>query len=464
MLTLLKQARAFGLGICLATQNPVDLDYKGLSNMGTWFLGRLQTQRDKERVLEGLEGAAAQSGSKFDRGKMEETLAALGSRVFLMNNVHDDGPTVFQSRWALSFLRGPLSRSHIQSLMDSKRSAAQSGSSKAAGASSHAGTAKSGARPIVPADVTERFWFPRRTPASGNKVVYRPAVLAQASIHFVRATSEVDYWQDISLLSDCSSGVADPLWGASQTIPPDVLELANQPEQGHAFAELPTGLSAARNYGTWEKELADHLYRNHQIRVFYSKTLKRNSLAGQAEDEARVELAQAAREARDAEVEKLRDKYATKLKSLESRIMTAQQKVEREQEKAKQKSMQSILNVGTSILGALLGNKIASKTNLTKVATAAKGIGSAVQGRGDVARAEESLTELLADREAMEKECQEEVDAITDRFSVASLALETIDIPIRKSDTRVKLLCLLWVPWQVDSQGIATPLVDLPRS
>ncbi len=108
MLTLLKQARAFGLGCMLATQNPVDLDYKGLSNAGTWFLGRLQTERDKARVIDGLEGASAQSGAKFNRQAMEATLAALGSRVFLMNNVHDDAPVVFHTRWAMSYLCGPL--------------------------------------------------------------------------------------------------------------------------------------------------------------------------------------------------------------------------------------------------------------------------------------------------------------------------------------------------------------------
>src|SRR5204863_5524640 len=85
MLTLLKQARAFGVGVMLATQNPVDLDYKGLSNCGTWFLGRLQTERDKLRVLDGLEGASTQAGAKFDRGRMETILSGLGSRVFLLN-------------------------------------------------------------------------------------------------------------------------------------------------------------------------------------------------------------------------------------------------------------------------------------------------------------------------------------------------------------------------------------------
>src|SRR5215510_15070565 len=117
LLTLLKQARAFGLGVVLATQNPVDLDYKGLSNTGTWFLGRLQTERDKARVLEGLEGASAQTGAAFDRGAMEKTLAGLGNRVFLMINVHEDAPVVFQSRWALSYLRGPLTREQIKTLM-----------------------------------------------------------------------------------------------------------------------------------------------------------------------------------------------------------------------------------------------------------------------------------------------------------------------------------------------------------
>ena len=123
LLTLLKQARAFGLGVVLATQNPVDLDYKGLSNAGTWLLGRLQTERDKARVLEGLEGVAAAANAKFDKSAMDETLAGLGSRIFLMNNVHEDAPRVLETRWAMSYLRGPLTREQIKTLMDGKRPA-----------------------------------------------------------------------------------------------------------------------------------------------------------------------------------------------------------------------------------------------------------------------------------------------------------------------------------------------------
>ncbi len=127
MLTLLKQARAFGVGMVLATQNPVDLDYKALSNAGTWFIGRLQTERDKARLLDGLDSAAASSGAQFDRAQIESILSRLGSRVFLMNNTHEDKPEIFQSRWALSYLRGPLTRDQIKTLMDPLKASGSSG-------------------------------------------------------------------------------------------------------------------------------------------------------------------------------------------------------------------------------------------------------------------------------------------------------------------------------------------------
>ena len=124
LLTLLKQARAYGLGVVLATQNPVDLDYKGLANTGTWFVGRLQTDRDKARLLDGLEGASAAAGAAFDRAQLDRTIGALGKRVFLMSDVHEDAPVIFESRWAMSYLRGPLTRQQIQTLMEGRRPAA----------------------------------------------------------------------------------------------------------------------------------------------------------------------------------------------------------------------------------------------------------------------------------------------------------------------------------------------------
>ncbi|MGD8700312.1 MAG: ATP-binding protein, partial [Gemmatimonadales bacterium] len=181
LLTLLKQGRAFGVGVVLATQNPVDLDYKGLSNTGTWFIGRLQTERDKARVLEGLEGVAAGSGTRFDRGAMEETLAGLGKRVFLLNNVHENEPVVFETRWALSYLRGPLTRDQIRTLMEPRKKAGEAAGVEAEPKGAATVGAASGAtgsdRPILPPGVPQYFVPLRGMAAPGHELVYRPMVL-----------------------------------------------------------------------------------------------------------------------------------------------------------------------------------------------------------------------------------------------------------------------------------------------
>src|SRR5262249_44640486 len=113
LLTLLKQGRAFGVGVLLATEKPADLDYKELSNAGTWFLGKLQTERDKARLLDGLESVAAEYGTLTDRGYLEKVIASLGNRIFLLHNINQGQPKLFQSRWALSFLRGPMTREEV---------------------------------------------------------------------------------------------------------------------------------------------------------------------------------------------------------------------------------------------------------------------------------------------------------------------------------------------------------------
>jgi hypothetical protein len=460
MLTLLKQARAFGLGIVLATQNPVDLDYKGLSNMGTWFLGRLQTQRDKDRVLDGLEGASMQQGSAFDRPAMERSLSALGNRVFLMNNVHDDGPTIFQSRWALSFLRGPLSRDQISKLMSEKRKQVKlDATSRSIGSGSNRSVDSAGARPIVPADVTEKFLVPTKITGAKNKTVYRPAILCQSSIHFVKSTAGVDYWQDVQYMIDIEDEIPDPLWDNAHQIEPDVLQLSNQPEDGFSFAELPPEMSSAKNYVAWEKSIKDYFFRHVQCTVYSCKALKKTTAPGMSETDARIELAHAAKEARDEAVDKLKTKFSEKLRSLQTRMLAAQQRLDKEKQEAKAKQYEGMFNIGTTILGALLGNKIASKSNVSKAASAVKGLGKVTAQQGDVMRAQETYEELSNAKDELERQCQEEIDTLTSQYSVENLALEAVDIPLRKADTKIKLIALIWVPWQVNPQGIATKLI-----
>ncbi|MGH7220077.1 MAG: ATP-binding protein, partial [Nitrospiraceae bacterium] len=216
LLTLLKQARAFGLGVVLATQNPVDLDYKGLANTGTWFIGRLQTERDKARVLEGLEGAAASSGKKFDKQEMEQTLAGLGNRVFLLNNVHEDAPEVFQTRWTLSYLRGPLTRTQIKMLMEPVRG-------KTPGARGEVESAKSptpypspltphGSRPMLPPDVPQHFIPIRGSQPSGSALIYQPMLLGASQVRVSDNKASVDVTQDVTVLAPISDGAVAVDW------------------------------------------------------------------------------------------------------------------------------------------------------------------------------------------------------------------------------------------------------------
>ncbi len=485
MLVLLKQARAFGLGIALATQNPVDLDYKGLSNIGTWFLGRLQTERDKARVLEGLEGASAQSGKPFNRSAMEQTLAALGSRVFLMNNVHDDAPTIFQSRWALSFLRGPLSRQQIQGLMDPRRAElsgnAISGKSSAGGqrtgdgnadtnaseaGASHANRSESppDTRPILPTGVDERFWIPSRMPRQNSKLIYQPAILAQSACHYVRASGKIDSWEDVGLLVSCERGVGTDLWQKSKRLPPNKIELSKQPDEEYAFGELPPALINAKQYKSWAKDLADHLYRSLPMKLYYCKELDTTSAPGESEMDARIAWTQKVRELRDGVKAKLSDKYGKLLNALEGKIRTAQQRVEREKADYDNAKWNSALSFGTSILGALLGNKIVSRTNVSRTSSAAKTLGKAAQGRSDVQAAASVLEHLLAEKYDLNEAFEKEVHEMQDKFSVEGLTLEPLEIPCRKGDIKVDLLCLLWIPYEMDSRGVATPLVELPTA
>ena len=188
LLTLLKQGRAFGLGVVLATQNPVDLDYKGLANTGTWFIGRLQTERDKARVLEGLEGIAAGTGQKFDKPAMEQLLAGLDKRIFLLNNVHDDVPELFETRWALSYLRGPLTRAQIKLLMDPLKQSGPSASAPAPVAASAPEPVPSAPtkneRSLLPPDITQ-YYIPVRSSGDANaSLTYHPTLLGAAEVRY----------------------------------------------------------------------------------------------------------------------------------------------------------------------------------------------------------------------------------------------------------------------------------------
>lgn len=481
MLTLLKQARAYGLGVVLATQNPVDLDYKGLSNTGTWFLGRLQTERDKLRVLEGLEGASAAAGARFDRAKMEATLAGLGQRVFLMNNVHDDHPVVFHTRWALSFLRGPMTRTQIQQLMEPRKAAAQRKDetlelSVTPMPTMQPATAAQSARvretvadaqapeaqpPMVPATVEQKYLRAVTTPSpAAARIVYRPALLGVGKLHFVRATYKVDHWQDVVLLLDARSGVPDDLWEAADQLTAEP-EFQDKPTAGAAFASLPAGMTRASNYKSWGSKLKSFLYREHELTVYKCAELKQYSHAGETEGDFRVRVRQLAVEARDIELEKLKSTYGSKRNTLVDRLRRAEERVDREKSQASSAVLSSAISIGTTLLGALTGRKMLSRTNVSKAGTAMRSVTRAGQQRSDISRAEENVEAIEEKIAALDAEFEQEAERVKREFRPDALELEELPVRPRKSDIAVEPVALVWAPWTVDRDGIAEPAYTL---
>ncbi len=455
MLTLMKQARAFGLGVVLATQNPVDLDYKGLSNAGTWFLGRLQTERDKGRVLEGLEGASAQAGSTFNRAQMEATLAGLGNRVFIMNNVHDDAPVVFQTRWALSYLRGPLSRGQIETLMaDKKQARLESG----VAASESITTAETpGQRPVVPPGIEELFVAPRRNPQGAERLIYRPAVLGLARVHFSKSTADVDEWETVTLMPVISSDVPEDIWEEATLMNYDDLDFETDPDADAAFSDLPSELSKPKQYACWKTALKNYLYRSHSLMLYECAILKLKSQAGETEGDFRIRLKQAASEQRDLDVEKLRKKYAPKLKSLEERIRKAEQTVEEQKSQVTQQAVSTFVSFGTTLLSAFCGRKLMSATSVSRAATSMRSAGKIAKEKGDVALAKETVESHKEKLLALEEEFTRETEELRERFTEDALELKELRIKPRKSDLSVDQVALVWTPWILDAVGMAQP-------
>ena len=477
MLTLLKQARAFGLGVVLATQNPVDLDYKGLSNAGTWFLGRLQTSRDKDRVLEGLEGASTAAGHAFDRKKMDEILSGLGSRVFVMNNVHEDQPVVFQTRWTLSYLRGPLTREQIQILMASRKQGSTKGTAtkqgsdsmaEAAGSASSAAksvapsssspasvSAGGGARSVVPPDVPE-FFVPRRARArAGESLLYRPGLLGVARLHYAERKAGVDYWETLALVRRIEDAMPDEPWDASEPFDDGVPELDKAPEAGAKFDPLPTELARARSYAAWTKALKSFLYRERTLRVWNCPALKEWSRPLETEREFRLRLVQASREERDHGVEVLRAKYAPKLDAIREQMRRAQEKLEREQAQASKTSWDATIALGGSVLGAILGRKAITKTSVGRATTAAKAATRAAQQRGDVSQAASSLDALRQKHDDLQTKFQADIESMATALRPEALVLEPQPIRPKKTDITVEKVVLAWMPYQVGSEGRA---------
>lgn len=413
LLTLLKQARAFGLGIVLATQNPVDLDYKGLANAGTWIIGRLQTERDKARVLEGLEGAGA------NREAADRVLSGLKQRHFFVHDVHAEAPTVIESRWTLSYLRGPLSKDEIKRLAGPAEKTPAATAAMSAPQSAAAG----GDRPVVPPGVPEVFF-----PTTAPNPLYHASIVGAARVHFADEKTGLDFAREVMFTTPIADGPLPVRWeDAKWAGQVSVRDLAADPAPNARFVAPPDAALQPKAYAAWTKELARWLAQTQGVARLKSKEHKLMSAPGEDERSFRAKLALLAREARDEALAELAETYGKKLATLDDRIRKKQNVVAAAEDQSRYGYAEALVDVFARGPGA-----------------AARRAGKAATKAKSTARDKDDLADLLAKRAEVQREWQTAIAEAGRANDPSSLTLESIVQKPKKTGITVHLVALAW--------------------
>ena len=436
LLTLFKQARAFGLGVMVATQNPVDLDYKGLSNIGTWFIGRLQTERDKHRLLDGLQSADA---GGYDRKELKVLISGLDKRVFLLHNVHERYPVIFHTRWALSYLAGPLTREQIK-MLSKNRPVERSFLSEVEPINT---STKKGSEPSVPPGI-EKVYL-RLTDSHINEspqITYQPCLWASAQLHYYDARKKIDATEELVWLVPFQKGPVTLQWSDRNPFSRKHGEINSRPVQPAFFIDPPSAALQAGNYREWKQEFKTRLIQEHRLDLFKSDTL---GIVSQPEEDERdfiIRLSQIGRETRDKEVALLRQKYEKKLAFIENKILSAASRLQTEQEQAKQQKLNVAIHIGTTLLSAFLGRKT-SRGLVSKAGTTLKSAGRIHKESSDVELAKEKLLNTKQQYQELEQELQKEIENI-ERELLNHKDIERMSM--RPRSVNVELVCLAWRP------------------
>ncbi len=498
MLRLLKQARAYGLGLLLATQNPVDLDYKALSNAGTWFIGKLQTERDKERLLDGLESAAG----NISRSEIDKLISSLGKRVFIQHNVHAKEPAIFQTRWAMNFLAGPMSRSQIPglnqlvgadflkvrpNLMEStSQTVAGPGSRGAADSlppapavmaastpepspskSTHSSPGYETRSPI-PSGVAEYFLptnlsLTEAMRAAGKSLpeahltgtLYRPALLAVSNVRFLDRKYDVDTeLQRAALVKDPDKrGVVrweNHFYGSFPS-----KDMERQPAPQARFSSLGVPLTDSRQMKILERDFVDWLYRSVTLEARENKALKVFAGPGESQADFMRKCAEAAREAADAEIEKKATQYDRKIDSLEDKIAREERELHEDESELSHRKMEELGTHAENVLGLFGGRKRSRRlsSSLSKRRMTEK-------AKSDVEESLDALEDYQRELEELHAERERTIQEIKDRWGDVVNDVEDVTIMPLKKNIFIELFGVAWMPFYlVDSGG---EMVELP--
>ncbi len=433
MLLLLKQARAYGVGVVLSTQNPVDLDYKGLSNIGTWFIGRLQTTQDIDRVIDGLGG---KSGSDFDKQEIRRYLSNLQKRTFFLKSAHLDDIRLFTTRWVMSYLKGPLKKKEIDQLMQFQKEE----NAEQAVSSVDATRAEGSNEEDYEAYNTLDHSIPRyyEIDASGRDR-YLPTLGAKIRVGFFSQSRGIDEVEEetIALALEASDHSVD--WELAQE---DEIDFSRFPRQAPADAKLkkiPDFIREDKGLRSVKKILEETLYQQRKLELYRCKSPKMESSPYESQADFKVRLQDRLNDKKEEEIDRLKERYEKRGTVLQDRLRRAEARVEKEESDVSSKTTDTMISAGMAVLGALFGHRSTAKigTTLNK--------GSRIlKERGDVDRAEQRADEAQKKIDDLGYELEEKIDDLADRYDIENCEISTFAIKPRRSDIGVEEIALVW--------------------
>ena len=439
LLILLKQARAFGLGVVLATQNPKDVDYKALTNMGTWFVGRLQAEGDRERVMEGMSGITDPSGETVNNAWLKEKITALKSRKFLVKNVHSkEGLKMFQTRWAMSYLAGPLTREQIKDLTAEQKQALKEMEPLL---TDQATAAQPGAEPtekihLIPyaprPEVPLDFIYDNNKPSGG---FYSPYFYLDGEVIFDD--------QKLGLYIRKKYAVSAPLEASidwkDAPISEEPIEYADEPEeniQGFKPFDIKLNFSMVRRL---QSSFKDFIFTNLTLNLLVNKSLNLVSEIDETQETFSQRCRDVVEKMIDKEVEKVKDSYERKIKRIEDRIEREQLKLETLKSVHRSKRTEEVISVGETVLGFLLGGR--SRKGLSTAARKRRTTSSAAQ---KVKLGKEKLSQLDEDLVIVQEELEDKVADIEDKYYDQADMIEPFEVRLEKNDIIISRQAILW--------------------
>lgn len=440
ILTLYKQARAHGVGVVMATQNPVDLDYKLMSNAGTWMVGRLQTERDKARIIEGLRS----SSGDVDVDAWDARIGELAKRQFLLKSAKSAEPDLFTTRWAMSYLRGPLTRAELIRLRPEGQPVSADRSRAAIPTASDDSTGTSVA-PQVADGVRVRYLDPAAPWARDVGVGSATAELAAGLAVRVRMIFDEragnirheDEWESVVFpLSD----PFDP--GEAVTVDHDARDFRAAAPDGAVYASAEAPIGTKTFFKNAERDIKDFLFREETLTLFRNRDLKLHSRPGESEEAFVARCVEAAEERADADGEKLRDRFEKRIKTAQRRLAEAERRVRELEVDVGQRKQQEMIAGAGQVLSMFLGGRKRVR-GLSGMASRRSQVRRTEQRRQSAMEKVEDVQEAIVE---LEEELTEELQEIWERWEDQASEIESYEVPLEKSDVSVEDLTLFWAP------------------